>query len=410
MAFIMNEMLEHCRKLALNVLKPSKKDLEHGLELHRDSLVWDAYGFAPSGWVRDSVQQVIQDGATNDEANDEFEYGYLYRVLNNPQLWQEAMECWETAGVDCIFQNSGVESNSVGDLIKRLSYFTAMVDHHSNDLMRAVFPQKVIEAKKQQKHSLYFTTNGVPLTDNLFSAEEALRYIRIFANFGVRMMHMTYNRRNLLGDGCAERADAGLSDLGRKAVAEMNRYGIIPDVAHSGQQTSFETAQCSKLPVVASHTVVGGLSSHYRAKRDDVMKAIAASGGFVGICCHPPFLRGSGMIDSFLDHIDYAVSLLGADHVAIGTDHYNPVHPDGKMPDFVKSRRIFESFWPEPEDNFEMTDEMYDCVAWTNWPLFTVGLVQKGYSDDDIRKIIGLNVLKVTETSWQEREKLYDEE
>ena len=82
--------------------------------------------------------------------------------------------------------------------------------------------------------------------------------MRVFFQLGIRMMHVTYNRRNLLGDGCAEPANGGLSDLGRAAIAEMNRVGVIVDVAHSGWRTSLEAAKASQKPMVASHTVCDG--------------------------------------------------------------------------------------------------------------------------------------------------------
>ncbi|MFA6717439.1 MAG: membrane dipeptidase, partial [Victivallaceae bacterium] len=108
-------------------------------------------------------------------------------------------------------------------------------------------------------------------------------YIHVFFEFGVRMMHLTYNRRNLIGDGCGEPDDGGLSAFGRQVIAEMNRVGIIPDVAHCGQRTSLEAAQESGLPVVASHSACHSLAEHCRAKTDEVIEAIAKSGGYIGI-------------------------------------------------------------------------------------------------------------------------------
>ena len=207
-------------------------------------------------------------------------------------------------------------------------------------------------------------------------------------------MHLTYNRRNLIGDGCAEIADAGLSGFGRQIIAKLNEEGIIVDVAHSGQRTSLEAAQTSSKPVIASHTAVGKLTDHFRAKNDEVIREIAKSGGYVGICAQPEFLHGDGTIRTFLDHIDYVAENYGVDHVAIATDdayfcgppfQWNPAFP-------VHDR--FERYWPIP-NHFEETREMRDTLAWTNWPLFTVGLVQRGFSDDEIRKIIGGNVLRV---------------
>jgi membrane dipeptidase len=192
------------------------------------------------------------------------------------------------------------------------------------------------------------------------------------------------------------------------AVAEMNRVGVIADVAHSGWQTSLETAKASSRPMVATHTACDGLHHHIRCKRDRVIKAIADTGGYVGICCVPAFLGGKGDIQAMLDHLDYAVRRFGAEHVAIGTDvaytSRNMAAQSKKVPTTNlrdhpaggarpgPTRPRWESFWPPGALDFGGQPL---SLAWTNWPLFTVGMVQRGYSDDDIRRILGGNVMRV---------------
>jgi membrane dipeptidase len=229
------------------------------------------------------------------------------------------------------------------------------------------------------------------------SVPDELRYLRVFFQLGIRMMHLTYQRRNTIGDGSAEPANAGLSDFGRAVIAEMNRLGIIVDVAHSGWRTSLEAAQASKKPMVASHTTCAAVHKHIRSKPDEVGRAIAKSGGLIGICCIPQFLGGKGDISAFLDHIEYAARHFGIDHVAIGTDisytSQNAQAEDKKVPARPKSRTRWEALWPA--ETFVSTPAARDSLAWTNWPLFTVGLVQRGFSDDDIQKILGGNMLRV---------------
>ena len=220
----------------------------------------------------------------------------------------------------CIFQNAGEEGQDPQRLIKRLSHFTYATDMLKQFVVKAAVPDDIAEAKKLGKHCLYMTGNGVPLTQQWVSQEDELRYVNVFFHLGIRMMHLTYQRRNMIGDGCGEESNAGLSDFGRSAIAEMNRIGVIPDCAHSGWQTSLEAAQVSRKPVVASHSVCGGIYPHIRSKPDEVIKAIADSGGYIGICCIPRYLRGTGDIAALLDHIDYVVRKFGIDRVAIGTD------------------------------------------------------------------------------------------
>jgi hypothetical protein len=150
--------------------------------------------------------------------------------------------------------------------------------------------------------------------------EEELRHIRVFFQLGCRMMHLTHNRRNPIGDGCAEPANAGLSDFGRAVVQEMNRVGTIVDVAHSGWQTCLDAARASKRPVVVSHSCAWALNHHHRCKPDEVIRAVVDTGGTMGITNVPAFLGTKGDIGTMLDHIDYVAGKFGVDHVTIGTD------------------------------------------------------------------------------------------
>jgi membrane dipeptidase len=207
------------------------------------------------------------------------------------------------------------------------AYFVAPVRQYSpaaaqctHMVPRAATPDDIETAKKQGRRCLYMTANGVPLAQNWSSEAEELSWIRVFFQLGVRMMHLTYNRRNVLGDGCAEPANAGLSELGKAAIAEMNRVGVIVDVAHSGWRTSLEAARASSKPVVASHTGAAEVQRHIRAKPDEVLRAIADTGGYSGVYGVTSFLGNPGDLNSMLDHIEYMVKRFGAEHVAIGTD------------------------------------------------------------------------------------------
>jgi membrane dipeptidase len=260
---------------------------------------------------------------------------------------------------------------------------------------RAATPEDIVAAKKEGRHCLYLTGNGVPLAQQYVTVGEELRYARVFFQLGIRMMHLTYNRRNLLGDGCAEPANGGLSDLGRAAIAEMNRVGVIVDVAHSGWQTSLEAAKVSTRPVVASHTGCVAVHRHIRCKPDEVLRAIAETQGLVGICCIPHFLGGG--ITALLDHIDYVVRKFGVDYVGIGTDvAYSSrasAREEKRVPPLRRARTRYEALWPK--DALVPLPGQHLSLAWTNWPLFTVGLVQRGYADHDIQKILGGNMLRV---------------
>ena len=393
-----NDRIELGRNTAIDLLKPSQRDLDYGLGLHGESLVFDAYGFAPRAAVDgNSVRDLMEEGASDMELQDQREDMAMTRAAIVEREREEFLRAWNASGVTCIFQNCGEESSDPLRLMKRLARFTYLTDHLRGILRRAVTPEDVERAWGDGLGCLYFTGNGVPLTQQWNSVEDELRYVRIFFQLGIRMMHVTYNRRNRLGDGCAEIANAGLSDFGRSAVAEMNKVGVIVDVAHSGWRTSLESARTSNRPVVASHSTCGAIHPHIRSKPDKVIRAIADSDGYIGICCIPRFLRRTGDIRALLDHIDYAVRRFGADHVAIGTDiAYRSQYSEAeeqKIPRRRSGRTRFAALWPD--DDYVTLPAMTQSLAWTNWPLFTVGMVQRGHSDDTIRKILGRNVLRV---------------
>lgn len=401
----LNPVIQKARDAGLSVLQPSAKDLQHGLELHAASIVFDSYGFSPrSALDGEALKAAVMAGASDVELEDLREEMSMTRCITDAAELQEYREGWRASGVTCIFQNAGQEGQEPMRLIKRLARFTYVTDMLRDYVSKAVTPDDVETAKAAGKRCLYMTGNGVPLTEAWISIPDELRYLRIFYQLGIRMMHLTYQRRNMIGDGCGETSNAGLSDFGRAVIAEMNRVGVIPDCAHSGWQTSLEAAQVSGKPVVASHSTAGALHPHIRSKPDEVIKAIADTGGFIGICCISRFLRGKGDLNALLDHIDHVVKIVGVDHVAIGTDiaytsrNYSAESKKAAVGGLRRRREDFRSLWPK--DDFIATEEADLSISWTNWPLYTVGLVQRGYSDDDIRKILGGNVMRVARASF----------
>lgn len=392
-------------QIALDRLNPTAVELERGLELHREFVVMDTYGFMPRAALDgDALRGAIEEHASNLELQDLREEMNMTRYTKSEAEKAELERAWGASGVTCVVQNAGEEGNAIDRLLKRLARFTWTTDIIPDVVSKAVRPEDIEAAHREKRHVLYFTGNGVPLPQTWVTVEEELAFIRIFFQLGIRMMHMTYNRRNAIGDGCAETANGGLSDFGRHVVAEMNRIGVIPDVSHSGWQTSLETAQLSEKPVVASHTTAAEVYHHIRSKPDEVITAIADTGGYVGVCCIPRFLGGSGDIAAMMRHIDYIKSRFGADHVAIGTDvAYTSRHAsveNQKVPAAPRTRTRWAALWPE--DRFTTTAEMRSSLAWTNWPLYTTGLVQLGYSDCDIEKIIGGNALRVAKANFNE--------
>ena len=400
-----NETIDRPREIALSLLKPTQAQIEHAWELHFGSPVFESYGFAPRCAVdAERMNEAIKSGASSDELGDLREEMMMNRNATNERERKEFLDAFHAAGVTCIFQNAGEEGNDPLRLIKRLAHFTKATDLMRPEMSKVTTADEVLAVKKAGKVALCFTGNGVPLRMEWASVRDELRLVRVFHELGIRMMHLTYNRRNPMGDGAGEPHDGGLSDFGKATVAEMNRAGVIVDVAHSGWTTALDAAKASAKPMVASHTTCGAIYQHFRGKPDDTIKAICDTDGLIGICCIPRFLGGKGDITALLDHLDHVIKKFGAQHAGIGCDvAYTSrfekeerakimKRPDGSSPLGGAGDR-WEHLWPK--DDYQTSIEAEQSIAWTNWPLFTLGMVMRGHSDDAIRQVIGGNVMRV---------------
>lgn len=221
--------------------------------------------------------------------------------------------------------------------------------------------------------------------------------IDVLYEMGMRCFQLTYNSRNLVGDGSTERTNAGLSDFGLEVVARMNSLGILVDVSHSGKQTTMDAIHFSEKPIAFTHTMCESLRpEHPRAKEDVALKALADKGGVAGMAALGYFLgKKPGVettIETYVDHIDHAVKVMGIDHVGLATDF--PVRG-------IASWATREN-WYEPRlKNFK---PVYD-VQWPSWIPELDGpdrfrnllpvLDRRGYSTGDMEKLLGLNWMRL---------------
>ena len=191
MAETVQERVQEARDVALDLLKPTQAEIEHGLELHANSLVMESYGFAPRfAPDGDAMRAAIEAGATEAELEDMSEDIMMTRGVRDAAARKEFLEAWDAAGMTCIFQNAGQEGMEVPRVIKRLAHFTWLTDMIRDDLFRAVTPEDIASAHAQGRRCLYLSLNGVPVPLNLNCVEEELRYIGIFFHLGARMAHL----------------------------------------------------------------------------------------------------------------------------------------------------------------------------------------------------------------------------
>lgn len=227
--------------------------------------------------------------------------------------------------------------------------------------------------------------------------------VPIFFELGVRIANLVYNERNRLGDGCMESTDFGLSAFGKSIVLEMNRVGMTVDLSHTGIRTSLDAISVAQAPVVFSHSSARALTDHPRNVTDEQMKAAAATGGLIGICPHSQFCekqRGQRpTVNDFLDHVEYAARLVGVDHVGIGTDLFGGQTLGETVFRFQFGRQV-PGAWGGYGIEAKYVSGFDTVYGWRN---VTRGLVARGFSDAEIRGILGNNWLRVFGATWDQR-------
>jgi membrane dipeptidase len=233
-----------------------------------------------------------------------------------------------------------------------------------------------------------------------FQGVEPLEYepnlLEVYWRIGVRIVQLAYNCRNPLCDGCEEPRDAGLSVLGRRMVAEMNRLGMLVDVTHTGVRSSLEAIEASTAPCIASHSNATAVHANRRNLPDDLIKAIAASGGVIGINGFPSFVSASDRptLDQFIDHIVYIDSLVGPGHVGLGIDY-----TEGTRADY--DAMLAAGTWSA--ENYRPPPYHYPAGLErpSGLPALTARLLERGYTEDAIRGILGENWLRVYGDVWR---------
>jgi membrane dipeptidase len=234
----------------------------------------------------------------------------------------------------------------------------------------------------------------IPIARNLKTLDNA--YER-----GLRSLMLTYNRMDHVGVGCMERVDGGLSMYGVDLVARCNELGIIVDTSHCGPLTTLDACRHSKKPVSANHTGARNLYDHPRCKSDDVLRAVADTGGIIGIFAVPHFLSPSGdsSIELMLDHIDYVSTLVGVEHVGIGTDWPMQAPDSVLLATFGNPAHIAQFASSPSKYRRDVTQRLIGFEDIRDLPNLTRGLVKRGYSDGEIRSILGENALRVFEAN-----------
>jgi len=285
---------------------------------------------------------------------------------------------------------------NVAATFRDMGYWERELQAHPDVLMKIYSVADLRRAKETRRLGLIYGFQNATML------EGDAANLDVFQRFGVRIIQLTYNDRNLLGDGCLEPANAGLSRHGRDVVARMNELRMLVDLSHCGLQTTADGIATSSRPVAITHSGCRGVFDHPRSKTDDILRALANKGGVIGIYMMP-FLNAQGqpMAADLIKQIEYAVKVCGEDHVGIGSDlsitpHVVNAEYETKHRRFVEGRKQRGIAAPREED--------YMFVKDLNTPrrleLIADQLLTRGHSATRVEKIIGGNWMRVFGEVW----------
>ncbi|HYI15715.1 MAG TPA: dipeptidase [Thermomicrobiales bacterium] len=287
--------------------------------------------------------------------------------------------------------------DDAGETLRNLARWNRLIEQDTR--LRLIRSAADIEAVKQAgKFGIVYHFQGTaPIEDDL-------DLVAIYKQLGVGIIQLAYNVKNRVGDGCEERTDAGLSYFGVDLIARLNREKVIVDCSHTGNRTTLEAIDRSTAPVVFSHANVKALVPSMRTITNEQIKAVAATGGLVGAVGFPAFVSDDPQptLDQFIDHIAYVADLVGIDHVALGIDYFagQAGVADQATADRIYANAINSGHWkpesyPPPPYHYPQGIETPQTLQ-----NLTARLLERGFSEDDTRKILGGNWMRVYRAVW----------
>ncbi len=305
------------------------------------------------------------------------------------------LERYREGGVTVVGPTIGVTENA-GAALRNLGLWHRLFRERA-DLIHVRLAADILRAKREGKLGIVLHFQNIsPIEDSLDLADA-------WAAAGVRMIQLAYNVRNAGGDGCEEKTDAGLSRFGRQLVERLDAARIVIDGSHTGQQTVLEAIAIARRPVVVSHANAAAVHASPRNLDDDLIRKIAATGGLVGLVGFPAFVSGSDApdLDALLAHLDHLVRVAGIEHVGLGLDHYEGQHgiADPETAMTLYRQHIATGAWsdayPPPPWRYPRGVDLPERLG-----NLTRALVARKWREDDIRKILGLNWVRVFRDVW----------
>ena len=347
-------------------------------------------------------------------------------ALSNQNLWVEAMGSRrKDDGITSIERMRGMDARAIKDThasgttainvtlgyvagpeppydytIRDIAEWNSRIRERHGDLVKVWNAADILTAKRENKIGIIFGFQ------NSASVGNKTERVKTFADLGVRVMQLTYNGRNQVGDGCAVEENRGLTPIGHEVVEALNQHDVLVDLSHSGEQTCLDTIKASNAPVTISHTGCRALSDLPRNKTDRELRLVAEGGGVVGIY-FMPFLRQDGQARAadVVRHLEHALHVCGQDHVGIGTDG------DATAIDDMSKYRaaIAYELQQRKKAGISVAGEagrivplVPDLMGPTQFQKLADVLHERGHTTNGIEKILGLNFLRLMQEVWPE--------
>lgn len=276
------------------------------------------------------------------------------------------------------------------DAIKEISDCFKWMSSYPDECLLVQTADDIRKAKREGKEGIILGPQNANFIEN------DLDFLQIFKALGITIIQLTYNELNLIGAGCTENKDPGLSNFGQEVVKAMNRLGIVIDISHCGVQTTMDAIDVSKDPCIVSHGSPYAVCPNPRNKTDEQLHALAEKDGVIGLTAYAPITEVKKnvhpTIDDFFTHVDYIIDLIGVNHIGIGSDH--------EETQTVESLIAFEKAYPDVVGIYTHDKGgrwVKGMESITCFPTITAGLLTRGYSDGEVSKIMGANFLRVFE-------------
>ena len=282
--------------------------------------------------------------------------------------------------------------------MQQIGIWDALIRRHADSLCKVYNVDDIRQAKAQNKVGVIYGFQNAAMMGT-----DASR-VGLFANLGVKVIQLTYNGRNQLGDGSMVKDNHGLTEFGRSVVHELNRNRVLVDLSHSGEQTCLDAIATSAQPIIISHTGCRSVTDLPRNKTDRELKQIADRGGFVGMYLMPFLaINRQPMAADLIAHIEHALQVCGEDHVGIGTDGSVPQIDD--MPAYLAALKIeverrSATGIGAAGERADIVKFLPDLVGVNKFRRLAELLEQRGHSSARIEKILGLNFLRIAEQIW----------